>query len=196
MTQDKKTKLLVGKLLIVVVAMFGFGYALVPLYNVYCKITGTNGRTANISAEQAKTLTVNLAREVTVEFDANVNGDLPWSFSARTNKVQVHPGKVTDALFVVENKSDHAIVGQAIPSVAPAQAALFFSKTECFCFTQQTLAPHERKEMLVRFVVDSKLPEKISTLTLSYTFFPVPAAKNTAQQATETRAAANKQIHI
>ena len=196
MTQDKKTKQLVGKLLIVVVAMFGFGYALVPLYNVYCKFTGSNGRTANISAEQAKTLTVNLAREVTVEFDANVNGDLPWSFSARTNKVQVHPGKVTDAWFVVENKSDHAIVGQAIPSVAPAQAALFFSKTECFCFTQQTLAPHESREMLVRFVVDSKLPEKISMLTLSYTFFPVPETKNTAQQATETRTAANKQIHI
>ena len=196
MTQDKKTKQLVGKLLIVVVAMFGFGYALVPLYNVYCKITGTNGRTANISAEQAKTLTVNLAREVTVEFDANVNGDLPWSFNAKSNKTQVHPGKVTDALFVVENKSDHAIVGQAIPSVAPAQAALFFSKTECFCFTQQTLAPHERKEMLVRFVVDSGLPEKISTLTLSYTFFQVPEAKNTAQQAEEFRAASNKQTNI
>ena len=196
MTQDIKTKQLVRKLFMVVLVMFGFGYALVPLYNVYCKITGTNGRTANISAEQAKTLTVNIDREVTVEFDANVNGDLPWSFSARLNKVQVHPGKVTDALFVVENNSDHEIVGQAIPSVAPAQAALFFSKTECFCFTQQKLAPHEKKEMLVRFVVDSGLPEKISTLTLSYTFFPVPETKKTAQQAEDAGTTANKKTNI
>ena len=196
MTQDKKIKQLVRKLFMVVLVMFGFGYALVPLYNVYCKITGANGKTGTISAEQAKTLTVNLAREVTVEFDTNVNGDLPWSFSARSNKVQVYPGKVTAALFVVENNSDHTIVGQAIPSVAPAQAALFFSKTECFCFTQQTLAPHERREMPVRFVVDAGLPDKISTLTLSYTFFPVPEAKKTAQPAEEARTTANKKTNI
>jgi len=196
MTQDRKTKQLVGKLLIVVVAMFGFGYALVPLYNVYCKVTGANGKTGHISAEQARTLDVDLAREVTVEFDTNVNGNLPWSFSAVSQKVQVHPGKITDAYFVAENNSDHTIIGQAIPSVAPGEASLYFSKTECFCFTQQTLAPHERKEMLVRFVVKPDLPEKISRLTLSYTFFPVPESKKTAQQVEEFKGTSGKQPKI
>jgi cytochrome c oxidase assembly protein subunit 11 len=179
-----------------VVAMFGFGYALVPLYNVYCKVTGANGKTGHMTAEQARVLDVNLAREVTVEFDTNVNGDLPWSFRAESQEMQVHPGKVTDAYFVAENKSDHAIIGQAIPSVAPGQASLYFSKTECFCFTQQTLAPHERKEMLVRFVVKPDLPEKISRMTLSYTFFPVPEPKTTAQQGEKIKDTSDKQPKI
>ena len=159
------------KLSLLAVAMFGFGYALVPLYNVFCEITGLNGKTGTIAAEQAETLIVDHNRLVTVEFDTNVNSQLPWSFRAREHKLQVSPGQIADMVFVVENRSDRSITGQAIPSVAPAQASLYFNKTECFCFSQQTLAPLEKKEMLVRFVVDAKLPEEISTLTLSYTYF-------------------------
>ena len=166
--------------------MFGFGYALVPIYNVMCKLTGINGKTGRISEEQAATLAVDTSRLVTIEFDTNINGNLPWKFMAETSKVQVHPGKVTDAMFVVENQSDQQIVGQAIPSVAPLQASLFFNKTECFCFTQQTLAPHERREMLVRFVVGPELPDDISTLTLSYTFFQAPETNSAALQAVKT----------
>jgi cytochrome c oxidase assembly protein subunit 11 len=170
------------KLTILAIAMFGFGYALVPLYDVFCAVTGLNGKTGTIAQEQAEQLFVDPDRMVTVEFDTNVNGSLPWSFRAMEHRLKVHPGEITDALFVVENHSNKTVVGQAVPSVAPAQASLFFNKTECFCFTQQTLAPGERKEILVRFVVGAELPKKISTLTLSYTYFMVPETENVVRQ--------------
>ncbi len=163
-----------SKLGLFAIAMFGFGYALVPIYDVICDITGLNGKTGTIEQEQVAKLVVDADRLVTVEFDTNVNSKLPWTFKAKNYKLKVHPGDIADMVFVVENKSGQQIVGQAIPSVAPAQASLFFNKTECFCFTQQTLGPYEQREMLVRFVVDSNLPKKISTLTLSYTFFMAP----------------------
>ena len=180
------------KLFLVTVMMFGFGYALVPLYNVMCKVAGINGKTGTISTEEAGRLTVDSKRMVTVEFDTNINGDLPWVFKAQVNKMRVHPGKVSEAVFVAENKSDQAITGQAIPSVAPQLASLHFKKTECFCFTQQTLAPHERREMPVRFVVDAELPEKISTLTLSYTFFQTPGENKTMQQSEVLKTTSNE----
>lgn len=184
------------KLVIATVVMFGFGYALVPLYNVFCEITGLNGKTGTITEQQAASLGIDENRLVTVEFDTNVNGDLPWAFRAMTHKLKVNPGKIADAVFVVENNSDRPIVGQAIPSVAPAQASLYFNKTECFCFTLQTLAPYERREMLVRFVVGPELPEKISTLTLSYTFFQAPETNPTAQDTEELKTTADKQTRI
>lgn len=168
-----------GKLALLAVAMFGFGYVLVPLYNVFCDITGLNGKTGVISSAEAEKAGVDENRLVTVQFDTNVNGELPWAFKAQQYQVQVHPGQATDVFFVVENESDQPVTGQAIPSVTPNQASLYFNKTECFCFTQQTLAPKERKEMLVRFVVDPGLPKKISTLTLSYTFFMAPETSET-----------------
>ncbi len=176
----QKTTRTAGKLAIVAAAMFGFGYALVPLYNVFCDITGLNGRTGTIAQEEVNKLVADTNRLVTVEFDTNVNGELPWTFQAQLRQLKIHPGEIADAIFVVENNSDHPTAGQAIPSVAPAQASLYFNKTECFCFTRQNLAPHERREMLVRFVVDSGLPDKISTLTLSYTFFMAPDSNKTA----------------
>ena len=159
------------KLALVAVAMFGFGYALVPLYNVFCDIAGINGKTGEISQADAKAEKVDLDRIVTVEFDTNVNTSLPWKFRAKDFDMKVHPGEIATAVFIAENESGRSITGRAIPSVAPSQASLFFNKTECFCFTQQVLAPHEKKEMIVRFVVDSDLPKDISTMTLSYTFF-------------------------
>lgn len=170
------------KLAILTVAMFGFGYLLVPFYNVFCEVAGINGKTGTIAQEEAEKLSVDEDRMVTVEFDTNINGSLPWSFRSEQHELRVHPGEITDAMFVVENHSDKTIVGQAIPSVAPQLASLYFKKTECFCFSQQTLAPQERKEMLVRFVINADLPKDISTMTLSYTFFMAPGSDNVAHQ--------------
>jgi cytochrome c oxidase assembly protein subunit 11 len=172
MTQDITRT--VKKLGLFAIAMFGFGYVMVPIYDVLCDITGINGKTGEISQSEAETKRVDVDRLVTVEFDTNVNPALPWKFKAAEYKMKVHPGEIAEAVFIVENESDRSVIGQAVPSVAPAQASLFFNKTECFCFTKQILEPGERKEIIVRFVVDTELPKKISTMTLSYTFFRVP----------------------
>ncbi|OQW93824.1 MAG: cytochrome c oxidase assembly protein [Beggiatoa sp. IS2] len=158
-------------LLVVVVAMFGFGYALVPIYDVFCEITGINGKTGRISEQTAQNMEIDPHRMITVEFVANINADLPWEFKPLQTKLEVHPGQTGTVSYVASNKSDRDIIGQAIPSVAPGIAALYFSKTECFCFTQQLLKAGETKEMPVRFIIDPRLPENISTVTLSYTFF-------------------------
>ena len=186
MSADQKSSKIVKRLMILAVAMFGFGYALVPIYNVFCDVTGFNGKTGTLSETEAASELVDNNRLVTVEFDTNVNGDLPWSFRAKEFDLKVNPGKLNDAIFVVENNSDRTIVGRAIPSVAPAEASVYFNKTECFCFSEQTLAPHEKKEMLVRFVVDSELPKKISTLTLSYTYFMAPDQNKKTASATSS----------
>ena len=159
------------KLGLVAVAMFGFGYLMVPIYNVLCEVTGINGKTGQISQTEVKIEDVDPDRLVTVEFDTNVNPNLPWTFKAKKFKQRVRPGEIAEAIFIVKNESTNSVVGQAIPSVAPELASLFFNKTECFCFVNQTLAPGETKEMVVRYVVGSELPEKITTMTLSYTFF-------------------------
>jgi len=172
MTQDITRT--VKKLGLFAIAMFGFGYVMVPIYDALCDITGLNGKTGEISQSEAETKRVDVDRLVTVEFDTNVNPALPWKFKAAEYKMKVHPGEIAEAVFIVENESDRSVIGQAVPSVAPAQASLFFNKTECFCFTKQILEPGERKEIIVRFVVDTELPKKISTMTLSYTFFRVP----------------------
>ncbi len=172
MAQD--TTRTVKKLFILTIAMFGFGYAMVPIYDVLCDITGLNGKTGEISQSEAAAGMVDMDRLVTVEFDTNVNPALPWKFKAVEYKMKGHPGEIAEAVFIVENESDRSVIGQAVPSVAPVQASLYFNKTECFCFTKQILEPGERKEMIVRFVVDTELPKKISTMTLSYTFFRAP----------------------
>jgi cytochrome c oxidase assembly protein subunit 11 len=172
-----------GKLAVFALAMFGFGYALVPLYDVICDVTGLNGKTGEITAESVSELVIDYDRTVTVELDTNVNGDLPWKFKAVDRKLLVHPGEVTEAVFIAVNTSAEEVTGQAVPSVAPAQASLYFNKTECFCFSRQTLAGHEQKKMVVRFVVETGLPEKISTLTLSYTFFVTQDSEDVARQA-------------
>jgi cytochrome c oxidase assembly protein subunit 11 len=171
------------KLSVIAIAMFGFGYALVPLYDVLCDVTGLNGKTGEISAESVSELVVDYDRTVTVQFDTNVNSALPWKFKARDKTLLVHPGEVTEAVFVAINTSADEVTGQAVPSVSPSQASLFFNKTECFCFNRQTLAGHEQKEMVVRFVVETGLPKKISTLTLSYTFFVASESGEVTSQA-------------
>jgi cytochrome c oxidase assembly protein subunit 11 len=164
------------KLAAVAAGMFGFGYALVPLYEMVCQYTGLGGRTGTITVAAAAAQGFDPDRQIVVEFDTNVNGTLPWKFASLQQRVRVHPGEITEVRFIAENTSAHAIVGQAVPSVTPAKASPYFNKTECFCFTQQTLAAGERREMPVRFVVGPDLPQGVTTVTLSYTFFEVPAA--------------------
>jgi len=164
------------KLFALAVAMFGFGYLLVPIYNVLCDITGINGKTGTISATEVNPGSVDRSRLITVEFDTNLR-NLPWDFVAEQRKVKVHPGEIGEAVFLVRNNSDREIIGRAIPSVAPTQAAVYFNKTECFCFNEQLVMPGEEKEMLVRFVVDTELPKRFASLVLSYTFFEVPGNK-------------------
>ena len=159
------------KLAFVAVTMFGFGYALVPLYDIVCEVTGIGGKTGTISQSEVEANEVDADRLVTVEFDTNVDSALPWKFKAKEFKMKVHPGELSEAVFVVENKSDKPVLGRAIPSVAPEIAAKYFNKTECFCFTEQTLEAGESKEMVVRFIVGSELPDDILVMTLSYKFF-------------------------
>ncbi|HXR56713.1 MAG TPA: cytochrome c oxidase assembly protein [Casimicrobiaceae bacterium] len=165
----RSNRTLIMKLVVVVVAMFGFGYALVPFYEKICEATGLR----NIdSADTVGNTQVDTTRTVRIEFDTNTR-NLPWQFRALQLATDVHPGAVTQAMFEVVNMTDHPITGQAIPSYGPQQAALYFKKLDCFCFSQQTLAPHEKRDMPVVFVVDPKLPKDVPTITLSYTFFEV-----------------------
>ncbi len=165
---------LAKRLCLIAVGMFGFGFALVPLYDVFCDITGLNGKTGRIELEKALTEKADEARWVTIEFIANVNGTLAWEFRPEVTKLRIHPGETEQVAYVATNLSPQTIVGQAVPSVAPGLASLYFKKTECFCFTQQTLGPGETKRLSVRFMVDPDLPKEITTMTLSYTFFQVP----------------------
>ncbi len=161
----------VAKLVLATCVMFSFGYALVPLYNVFCTITGLNGKTGRLTEAQAASLPVDASRSITVEFVTSVDAQMPWDFKPLVNKVVVHPGVETQVEFEVHNWDVGSINGQAVPSVAPNTVAKYFKKTECFCFTQQTLAAGETRRMPVRFIVDARLPPEVTVLTLGYTFF-------------------------
>ena len=167
----------VKRLAVVVLAMFGFGFALVPLYDVFCQVTGLNGKTGRIELEQALGEKVDAGRMVTVEFLATVNSELPWEFRPVVKRIRVHPGAVTEVKYYARNLTGDSVTGQAVPSLAPGLAAKYFNKTECFCFTRQTLGPREARDMPLRFVVDPDLPADIRTVSLSYTFY---AAENNA----------------
>jgi len=158
---------------LVVLGMFGFGFAMVPLYNLICQVTGVQSvalRTSVEPDEIKQSVAVDPNRRVTVKFDTTVNPNLPWEFEARTNVIEVMPGEVMEVMFLARNRSNSAVTGQAIPSVVPWQATGFFSKLECFCFNKQTLAGGELAEMPLRFVVSPDLPANIESLTLSYNF--------------------------
>lgn len=159
------------KLALVVVGMFGFGFAMWPLYIVLCDVTGLNGKTGQVGSDAVAAIKVDAARTVTVSFAGLATTGLPWEFRPLTKKLDVHPGQLTEVSYVVHNRSNETIVGQAIPSVAPSRSAEHFKKIECFCFTQQTLKPGETREMPVRFVVEPALAQDVKEITLSYTFF-------------------------
>lgn len=152
------------------VAMFGFGFLLVPLYDAFCEVTGLGGKTNRVAAADSGEI-ADISREVVVEFVTTVNAYAPWQFESKVQRMTVHPGGMNEALFIARNMTDRALVAQAVPSVAPQQAAKYFKKLECFCFTTQEFTGREEKEMPVRFVISPDLPDYIDTVTLSYTFF-------------------------
>ena len=170
---------LLGKLVVVAALMFGFGYALVPMYRAICDALGVNvlsvseQRVASGSWSGRKTANtqVDLSRTITVEFDANARG--PWDFKPALRSLQVHPGEMTTVMYEFKNIQNRTMAAQAIPSYAPMQASAHFNKLECFCFNEYTLAPGEAKSWPVVFVIDPKLPRDVTTITLSYTFFEV-----------------------
>ena len=157
-----------------VAAMFGFGYALVPLYDVFCEVTGLGGRTGVV---QAGTLpaTVDESRLVTISFDVTVNSALPWELLPSQPEMRVHPGRLYKTHYVAKNRSSRPTTGRAVPSVVPAVASKYLNKTQCFCFTTQHLEAGEERRMPVHFVVSEQLPERVEALTLSYIFFDAEA---------------------
>jgi cytochrome c oxidase assembly protein subunit 11 len=167
---------LLRKLLVCAVVMFGFAFALVPFYEKICEVTGIRN-VFQPDAVAAENTQVDSTRSVSIEFDANTRR-LPWNFKPLQAAVSVHPGEITQVLYEVTNTLDRPVTGQAVPSYGPQQAALYFKKMECFCFQQQTLGPGEVRKMPVVFVIDSKLPREINTVTLSYTIFEVNAAQD------------------
>ncbi len=168
---------MVAKLVVVTAGMFAFGYALVPIYRAICEVTGINilalgdrnipGAMATLPANTQ----VDTTRTITVEFDANARG--PWEFKPALRSLQVHPGELATVMYEFQNVQNRRMAAQAIPSYAPKQASSHFNKLECFCFTQYTLEPGEKKSWPVAFVIDPKLSRDVTTITLSYTFFEV-----------------------
>ena len=177
MNFKRENSRMLGKLAVVTVAMFGFGYALVPLYQAICEMTGINvlalgeqvlaGKKGGLSSNSQ----IDTSRTITVEFDANSRG--PWDFKPAQRSVQVHPGELTTVMYEFQNIQNRRMSAQAIPSYAPQQASSHFNKLECFCFNQYTLEPGEKKSWPVAFVIDPKLSKDVKTITLSYTFFEV-----------------------
>lgn len=184
---------MVAKLTIVAFGMFAFGYGLIPVYKRICEFTGINilalserqvpgNGTAGRDVRVPDNSQIDRSRTITVEFDANSRG--PWSFKPAMRSLQVHPGELATVMYEFQNTQSHRMSAQAIPSYAPRQAAPYFNKLECFCFNQYTLAPGEKKEWPVAFVIDPKLSKDVTTITLSYTFFEVGAGVPAAPVAT------------
>ena len=176
---------LVRKLVLLAVGMFGFGFAMWPLYNVFCDLTGLGGRGVKVvesAGEMQKS-----DRQVRVRFDATVNSGLPWIFQPKVKSAVVSLGEMTEAFYMAMNSADEAMVGQAIYNVTPPEASLYFVKTECFCFTEQLLQANETREMPVYYFIQPDLPEYIKEITLSYTFYrdenPAAVALLTAPEA-------------
>ena len=174
-------KSLVSRLAIMACVMFVFGFLLVPIYDVFCQITGIGGKVDTTRAALIHRDVPDKKRLITVEFVGNVNEYAPWEFRPTVASMEVHPGQLYDATFFARNLTARELVGQAVPSVAPGVAAKHFRKTECFCFTKQEFAAEEARTMPVRFIVDPDLPNHIDRLTLSYTFFvsQTPASQST-----------------
>ena len=169
--RQAENRKLIASLALFVGGMLAFTFiVLPPLYAVFCEVTGLGGRTNTTAAEVDEDTAV-VARDVRLEFVTTVNEYAPWEFNAELDAMEIQPGKLYEATFFARNLSDRQKVAQAVPSVAPPQAAKHFKKLECFCFSQQEFTARELKEMPVRFIIDSDLPDYIDTITLSYTFF-------------------------
>ena len=171
---------MLGKLLVIAALMFGFGYALVPVYKQMCEVLGINVLTQQDgTVAYDKNTQVDKSRSIVVELDGNSQG--PWRFRPTTRSVTVHPGELTSVMYEVVNTQARTVQAQAIPSYAPQSATPHFKKVECFCFKQQTLGPNEAKQMPVVFYIDPKLPREVTTITLSYTFFEIAGTQAAAK---------------
>ena len=179
--QNQANKKLAVKLVSIVGGMFLFAFALVPLYDVFCEITGINGKTRGQALYQS--VGVDTEREIVIEFITDIDRGMPWEFKALQQSVKVHPGELNEVRFYAKNRSSKDVIGQSVPSVSPGEGALYLNKTECFCFDQQRLAAGEEVEMPMKFYIDPDLPEDITRLTLSYRLFNVTAAFETAEVA-------------
>ena len=172
-------KKMLGKLVVLAVLMFGFGYALVPMYKQLCEVLGINVLTQSDGmVERPENTQVDKTRTITVELDGNAQG--PWRFRPTTRSIDVHPGELATVMYEVVNTQARTIKAQAIPSYAPQSATPHFMKVECFCFQEQTMGPNEARQMPVVFFIDPKLPREVKTITLSYTFFEI-AGMNAAK---------------
>ena len=175
---------LIRRCLLAVAVAGAFGYALVPLYDTLCRAIGLNGKTfqdgrlvtENTTPATGPAARVDLSRKIAVEFTSTVMPGLDWEARPLTHSLEMHPGELHSAIFLVHNRSSQTVTAQAVPSVTPGQAATHFAKIECFCFTQQTLLPGEAREMPVSFIVKPELSDRVSTISLAYAFFPAPAA--------------------
>ena len=167
--KQKNTKI-VKILVLVVIGMFGFGYALVPLYDVLCDLTGINGKIETVAAKEVP-YKVDMTREISIELITSLNESTPMAFHAETRQLTVHPGEYHTVYFYAKNMTDKAMDARAIPSFSPSVGGEYFNKVECFCFNQQTFKAGESKRMPMRFAVNPSLPKDLKTITLSYTFF-------------------------
>ena len=181
---NKKTS---SKLMLVAVGMFGFGFALVPLYDVMCDALGISSRFTDLQQAEQVTQSIDKDRTVKVEFVTTVNSGLNWEFRAMQSTVDVHPGEMKEVLFYARNLQGRDVIAQAVPSVVPPKAQKYFSKLECFCFNQQTFKAGEEKQMLLRFYVDPNIPKDVKEMSLSYTFF------DTGRQTAQVSGVNNKQ---
>ena len=191
MSVRRENARMVGKLVAITLGMFAFGYVLVPIYQQICEVTGINilslserqvpgagaaGRDAKLPANTQ----IDKSRTITVEFDANARG--LWDFKPAVHSIKVHPGEMATVMYEFQNVQNRRMAAQAIPSYAPRQATAYFNKLECFCFSQYTLDPGEKREWPVVFVIDPRLSQDVTTITLSYTFFEVGGKTPTAPQ--------------
>ena len=180
MAYDNDTRLRLNrstftKLVVVAVAMFGFGYALVPVYRQICEVLGVNVLTQQDgTVERPANTQVDLTRKITIELDGNSQG--PWRFRPTQRSIEVHPGELATVVYEVVNTQGRAVKAQAIPSYAPQSATPHFKKVECFCFREQLMKPNEARQMPVVFFIDPALPKEVKNITLSYTFFEIAGA--------------------
>ena len=180
-TTKRSTKKLTAYLVLSVIGMFGFGFALVPLYDVMCEALGINGKTNTVSAVQPQGMQPDYSRTVRVEFMSHIKPDMPWRFEPEKRVLEVHPGEVIQTNYIATNMSGLNLVGQAVPSVSPGNGATYFNKMECFCFNQQPLNAKQSTEMGLIFYIEPNIPESIHTLTLSYTLFNITNGTSSEQ---------------
>ena len=174
---------LISRLLTLAVSMFAFGFLLVPIYDVFCDLTGIGGKVDTSGAAVVEVQAIDEVRVLTVEFVTTLNQQAPWEFRPNVATMEIHPGEFYETTFFARNLTDRELVGRAVPSIAPGEATKYLKKTECFCFSAQDFEPEESKDMPVRFVVDRDIPEHIDRITLSYTFF---ASQKVASQSDPT----------